>query len=109
MRREVTMATFVTVAKTSDVPPGKVIAVQYEGKPVALANVNGEYLAIDGTCTHRGGPLGEGDLEGATVICPWHGGMFSMRTGEVELGPPSKPVPVYRVVVEGEDIKIAPA
>ncbi|MBI2321908.1 MAG: non-heme iron oxygenase ferredoxin subunit [Chloroflexi bacterium] len=103
------MATFVSVAKTGDVPPGAVIEVQCDGQPVALANVNGEYLAIGGTCTHRGGPLGEGELDGETIVCPWHGGMFSVRTGDVEMGPPSKPVPAYRVLVEGDDIKIAPA
>jgi nitrite reductase (NADH) small subunit len=103
------MAAFEKVAKTSDVPPGKVIEVQYGGQAVALANVNGEYLAIGGTCTHRGGPLGEGELEGETLVCPWHGGMFNLRSGEVELGPPRERVPVYRVQVAGDDILIAPA
>lgn len=103
------MATFQKVAKTSAVPPGKVIEVQYNGQAVALANVAGEYLAIGGTCTHRGGPLAEGDLEGETLVCPWHGGTFNLRTGAVELGPPREPVPVYRVKVEGDDIFIAPA
>lgn len=103
------MADFVKVATTADVPPGTVIEVEYEGEPVALANVDGEYLAIGGTCTHQGGPLGEGELEGATVICPWHGGIFNLRSGQVEGPPPARNVPAYRVQVEGSDIKIAPA
>ena len=103
------MADFIKVATSADVPPGEVIAVEYQGEPVALANINGEYLAIGGRCTHRGGPLGEGELEADTVVCPWHGGIFNLRTGQVEGPPPATNVPVYRVLVDGDEIEIAPA
>jgi Rieske Fe-S protein len=58
------------------------------------------------TCTHRGGPLSEGDVQGTRVTCPWHGADFDLKTGAL-LGPPAqKGVPSYKVVVEGDDIKI---
>jgi nitrite reductase/ring-hydroxylating ferredoxin subunit len=62
--------------------------------------------AIGDTCTHRGGPLSEGDVQGARVTCPWHGADFDLKTGAA-LGPPArKGVPSYKVVVEGDDIKV---
>jgi nitrite reductase/ring-hydroxylating ferredoxin subunit len=71
---------------------------------LAIYNVDGAVHAIDGTCTHRGGPLGEGELTGNVVTCPWHGARFDVTTGAV-LGPPaSKEVASYRVTVEGDSI-----
>jgi nitrite reductase/ring-hydroxylating ferredoxin subunit len=73
---------------------------------VALFNVEGTYYAIGDTCTHRGGPLSEGDVQGTKVTCPWHGAHFDLKTGAV-LGPPAqKGVPSYKVTVEGDDIKV---
>src|SRR5262249_34203705 len=53
----------------------------------ALFNVEGTFYAIDNTCTHRGGPLGEGELSGDTVTCPWHGAHFNVKTGAVTVPP----------------------
>ena len=77
------MAEFVTVAQTTDVPPGSIILVELADEGVAIANVNGEFYAFDAECTHAGGPLDEGDLEGATGICPWHGGEFDVKSGKL--------------------------
>ena len=101
------MAEFVTVAQTTDVPPGSIIRVELDDEGVAIANVNGEFYAFDAECTHAGGPLDEGDLEGATVICPWHGGEFDVKSGKVLGLPPQEEVSTYQVRVEGTDIKIA--
>lgn len=96
----------IKVASKSDIPAGSCTHVDVNGAAVALFNVDGTIYAIGGTCTHQGGPLGEGDLEGATVTCPWHGAEFDVTSGKV-VGPPAmKDVPKYEVVVEGEDIKI---
>ena len=77
-----------------------------EGQKVALFNVEGAYYAIGDTCTHRGGPLSEGDVQGTEVSCPWHGAHFDLKTGAV-LGPPAqKGVPSYKVTVEGDAIKV---
>jgi len=100
------MGRFVKIAETKDVPPGTAVAVDVEGRVVALFNVDGRFHAIDGTCTHRGGPLSEGTLDGTVVTCPLHGARFDVTTGEV-LGPPAAVgVGRYDVRVEGEDVKI---
>ncbi len=100
------MAGFVKVAKTGDVALGSAKMVEAGGKKIAIFNVEGKYYAIDNTCTHRGGPLAEGALEGKEVTCPWHGAVFDVTTGEV-LGPPApKPVSRYDVRVSGKDIEV---
>jgi nitrite reductase (NADH) small subunit len=63
----------VKVAKTGDLSPGQGKVFQAEGQTIALFNVDGSFYAIDNTCTHAGGPLGEGGLVGDEVTCPWHG------------------------------------
>lgn len=100
------MADFVKVAQVSDVAPGEMIEVQVGGEPVCLANVDGDFFAIHNTCTHRGGPLADGELEGAIVTCPWHAGQFNVRSGEVVASPPAQPIKTYNVRVDGQDILI---
>ena len=56
--------------------------VQAEGRSIALFNVAGSFCAIDNTCSHEGGPLGEGELAGEIVTCPWHNAEFNVKTGE---------------------------
>ena len=75
------MAKTVKVAQTSDLAPGTSKVVQADGHSIGLFNVEGTFYAIDNTCTHRGGPLGEGELSGETVECPWHGAHFNVKTG----------------------------
>ena len=100
------MGRLVKVAETKEVPPGTAIAVDLEGRAVALFNVDGRFYAIDDTCTHRGGPLSKGDLDGTVVTCPFHGARFDVTTGQV-LGPPAaEGVARYDVRVEGEDVEI---
>ena len=69
------MAKLLKIAKTKDVPPGQAAAFTIEGQKIALFNVEGTYHAIGDTCTHLGGPLSEGDVQGTRVTCPWHGGL----------------------------------
>ncbi len=101
------MAEFVRVASVDEVPPGEMRTVEVDGEDVVLANVDGQIFAIGGTCTHRGGPLGEGMLIDDVVECPWHGGQFNVRTGEVVGPPPSEPEPSYQVQVDGKEIRVA--
>jgi nitrite reductase/ring-hydroxylating ferredoxin subunit len=101
-----TMAEFVKVAKTSEVAPDAPKYVEVQGQPIALFNVSGKFYAIGNTCTHRGGPLAEGFVQGEEVTCPWHGARFKIATGEV-VGPPAPTgVPKYNLRVEGEDIEV---
>ena len=98
------MEEFVRVAGTNDVKPGHGIVAEVNGKTLAVFNVDGTYHVTDNDCVHRGGPLGEGDLEGHVVSCPWHGWQFDVTTGECVKNPSAK-VNVYQVTVEGTDIK----
>jgi nitrite reductase (NADH) small subunit len=100
------MSNFVKVASLSELAAGCCKMVDVNGKAVALFNVNGTVYALDNTCLHRGGPLGEGELEGETVSCPWHGWQYNVKTGENVMDPAVK-VAVYPVQVEGGDIKVA--
>ena len=74
---------FVRTAKTNEITPGTIREFQVEGKAIALANVEGKYYAINNTCLHRGGPLGQGTMSGTVVTCPWHGWQFDVTTGQV--------------------------
>jgi nitrite reductase/ring-hydroxylating ferredoxin subunit len=67
------MAAYVKVADAADLPPGRAMAVTVADKRIALFAVDGILFAIDDTCTHRGGPLSEGELKDGIVTCPWHG------------------------------------
>lgn len=100
------VSNFVTVAKTSETPPGRINVYEVDGVRVALCNVNGKFYAIDDVCTHDGGPLDQGVLEGNLVECPRHGAKFDVTTGAVVAMPATAPVPTYEVKVEGDDIKI---
>ncbi len=100
------MSELIKVAETKDVPAGKAIAVDVQGIRVAIFNIDGSYYAVDDTCTHKGGPLSEGELEGTVVTCPWHGETFDLCTGN-HLGPPA-PAGVTRreVKIEGGDVMV---
>ena len=100
------MADFVKVAKANELALGQGRLVAVTGKRIALFNVDGQFFALDNTCTHRGGPLAEGDVSGHEVTCPWHGATFDVRTGEV-VGPPAqRAVARYGVRVTGTDIEV---
>jgi nitrite reductase/ring-hydroxylating ferredoxin subunit len=100
------MPEFVKVARTDEVAPGRAKLVEAGGKEIALFNVAGSFHAIDNNCTHVGGPLCEGELDGTAVTCPWHGAAFDVTSGAV-LGPPAgEPVSRYNVRIEGADIEV---
>jgi len=100
------MSKLVKVAETKQVAPGTGKVVEAEGRSLALFNVSGAFYAIDNTCTHRGGPLGEGDLAGEVVTCPWHGAQFNITTGKVVAPPAQKGVQSYPVKVQGDDVLV---
>ena len=100
------MAEFVKVASVSELTPGSGKVIEIEGKTIALFNVEGKIYATDNTCLHQGGPLGEGQLMGEVVICPWHQWEYNVRTGE-NVEDNSHKVATYPVQVEGGEIKVA--
>jgi nitrite reductase (NADH) small subunit len=93
----------VKAAKLAEIPAGEVREVQVSGKAIALANVAGKIYAINNTCLHQGGPLGEGSLSGTAVICPWHGWEYDVTTGKL-LSNPKVGVECYRTEVRGEEV-----
>jgi len=97
------MPRFVKVAKLNEMPPGTAREFQADGRMIALFNVGGRFYALDNTCLHRGGPLGQGILEGECVTCPWHGWQYNVTTGATVFNEQMK-VPTYEVQVEGDDI-----
>jgi ferredoxin-NADP reductase/nitrite reductase/ring-hydroxylating ferredoxin subunit len=97
---------FVMVADTKDIRPSHMREVQVDGENICVVNVDGKYYAIGSICTHEGGPLADGTLEGYEVECPWHGSKFDVRTGEVMSPPASEPELTYQVKVDGNIILI---
>ena len=97
---------FVKVADTKDIPRSQLKEVEVGGENICIVNVEGKYFAIGSVCTHEGGPLADGTLEGYEVECPWHGSKFDVRTGEVTNPPADTPEPVYEVKVEGNNILV---
>jgi len=75
------MSRRVFIGPAADVPIGEGCVVEAEGKTLALFNVDGAFYALENACAHRGGPLGEGDLDGAAVVCPWHAWRWDVKTG----------------------------
>jgi nitrite reductase (NADH) small subunit len=99
------MGNFVKACKTTDITEGCGKSIEINGKAVAVFNVEGNYYAINDICGHRGGPLGEGELDGKTVVCPWHGWRYDVTSGANELVP-DLPTEKYAVRVEGDDVLV---
>lgn len=99
------MAEFIRVASLADIKPGQGIVAEANGKTLAVFNVDGAIHAINNTCCHRDGPLGEGELEGTIVTCPWHGWRYNVTTGAC-MNNPSVKVEAYQVKIEGDHVKV---
>jgi 3-phenylpropionate/trans-cinnamate dioxygenase ferredoxin subunit len=100
------MSQFITVAKKIEIPDQTAKCVQVGGKRVALFNLNGTFFAIDDACTHMGGALSEGLVQGNEVVCPLHGARFAIGSGEVTAPPAQDGVTRYNVHIRGEEIEI---
>ncbi len=101
------MPEFTKIADAKDLPPGTSTCVEFEGQQVALFNVDGSIHAISDACTHVGGQLSEGELDGNVVTCPLHGATFDVTTGKVTGAPASSDADCFQVRVEDDDIRIA--
>jgi glycine betaine catabolism B len=97
---------FVKVADTKDIQPSQMKEVEVKGEKICLANVKGKYYAIGNVCTHLGGPLAQGKLEGYEVQCPWHGSRFDIRTGRVARPPAMRSEPTYEIKIENDNILV---
>ena len=99
------MTARVHVADVDAVPPGTARVVEVGGRSIALCNVEGTFYAIDNLCPHRGGPLGEGDLDGRVLTCPWHAWRWDVSSG-ANVNNPALRVACFPVAVDGQGIFI---
>ena len=96
----------IHVCDLADLPRGSARRLPLHPPVSVFHTDDGELYAIDDTCTHRGGPLSEGEVSGEEVTCPWHGAVYNIKTGAV-LGPPApRGVASYPVRVQGADVEV---
>lgn len=98
------MNDFHRVCSVSELPEGGKRVVEVGDRVIGLFRVDGQFWAIDDLCTHDGGPLAEGDLEGFTIICPRHGARFDIRTGQALSMPATRATAAHEVKVEGGEV-----
>ena len=97
---------FLRAARKDEIPAGSIREFQVNGTTLAIANVSGSFYAIDNTCLHRGGPLGQGEVEDSVVTCPWHGWQYDVTTG-TNLDDDTVCVVRYEVKLEGGSVLVA--
>ena len=100
------MPRFVKVASKAELDAQSPRCVEVADKRIALFNLGGEIYAIDDICTHAGGPLSEGLVEGDEVECPWHGARFKITSGAMCCPPADENVARYNVRVSGDDVEV---
>ena len=100
------MSEFTRVCKTSEIPdPGKAV-FEVDNRFVVVIHMDGEFYALDDCCTHDGGPLGEGLLDGFQIACPRHGALFDIRTGQALTMPAVRGTTSHEVKIEGADVLV---
>ncbi len=99
------MSEVVRVATASEIAEGQSKMVEIQGRQIALFRIDGELYAIDNICKHRGGPLHEGEIDGKSVLCPWHGWAYDVTSGEC-LEDSECSVDRFAVKVDGDDVLI---
>lgn len=100
------MVEFVKAAKLSEIAPGKGIAVDVQGKRIAIFHVDGNVFALDDMCSHKGAPLADGIVTKDSVTCTWHGATFALANGAVLGGPTGMAIASYPVRLVGDDVEI---
>jgi nitrite reductase (NADH) small subunit len=101
------MSEYVKVTTASELPPeGEAREFEINGKTICIANTGEGCSAIDNVCVHRGGPLGQGVVDGNKIVCPWHGWMFDANTGACTHDSRTR-VAVYPMKIEGGDVYVA--
>lgn len=85
------------VADTEELAEGRPMKVVHDATQLVLVKVGSRLYGLSSRCSHLGGPLDEGDQDGATITCPWHGSTFDLDDGSVRDGPARCPQPAYEV------------
>lgn len=100
------MTDWVDVAAQDDLPPGRRVVVDVDDVEIAVFNIGGRYLAVEDVCSHDGGELASGELDGETIVCPRHGARFCLRTGKVLEPPAYEPLAVFPVRVQDGVVQV---
>lgn len=100
------MSEWITVAKVGELTPGQFRKVDTDGAQIVVFNLSGEYYAIEDVCTHDGGQLTGGTIEGDEVVCPRHGARFCIRTGAALTAPAYEPVATFPVRVQDGEVQV---
>jgi len=97
----------ILVGKTTEVMPGQMKKVLVDENEVVVINIDGNYFVINDTCSHAGGSLSEGKLDGYTITCDWHGAQFECKNGKLVKFPVQiNDLKSYKVVIESDDILV---
>ena len=95
----------IIAGKVSDISPGKMIKVAVDGKEILVTNIEGDFYAVDDSCTHSGASLSEGTMEGCVVTCGWHKAEFDCKTGKLVKFPAKiNNLGTYKVSVEDDNV-----
>lgn len=100
------MAKWVDIAPVTEVPEGERKITQIEGTPVAVFNLSNEFYAIEDRCTHQHLPLADGFVSEDDIVCPFHGAVFSIKTGEAKSAPACVNLTTYPVRIENGIIQV---
>jgi 3-phenylpropionate/trans-cinnamate dioxygenase ferredoxin component len=101
------MADYLRACAVAELADDTAVAVELDGVPVCIAKTEGEVFAIYDVCSHADVPLSEGDVSEGTVECWLHGSRFDLRSGSPTGLPATRPVPVYPVKIDGDDVLVA--
>lgn len=95
----------VPAGKVSEIPPGQMKKISFDGKEILVINNDGKFLAVDDTCTHAGASLSEGQLQGSTITCGWHGAQFDCQSGKLSKFPAKiNDLKSYNVILESDQV-----
>lgn len=100
------MSEFVKIASVSDIADGGKQYHEVDDRLIVLFRADGQYYCLDDVCTHDGGPLGEGSLDGFSVACPRHGAKFDIRDGRAVTMPATEATVAHEVKVDGDDVYV---
>ncbi len=99
----------IRLCSVEEIPETSLKRFVVDGDEILLARFNGQYYALEEKCTHRGGPLSEGNVEDGAITCPWHYGQFNLATGEATSPPPTTPLKIFAVTVENGSVFLSKA
>jgi 3-phenylpropionate/trans-cinnamate dioxygenase ferredoxin subunit len=100
------MLEYVPVAKLSELISSQKLSLEIDDHYIVLVHLEGAVYCLDDVCTHDGGPLGEGEIDGNCLVCPRHGAKFDIRTGDAVLMPATEPTATHAVRVDGDQIYV---